>query len=92
MRRKRLGSLMTSAQYVEVQKEAPALIGWVDSLLEELLNAQFSPEARAARGRAGLAASAPALIAECRSQGQATLHPGSTRAKPRSWRQVCLSP
>ena len=67
--RKRLGALMASGQYVEVQKEAPALIARVDSLLEELVNAQFSPEARAARGRAGLAASAPALIAECRSQG-----------------------
>lgn len=68
-RRKRLDAMMARGEYIEVQKEGPNLISWMDTTLEELVNAEFSPEARAARGRAGLAASAPALIAECRSQG-----------------------
>jgi len=68
-RRQQLNALLARDQFIEVQKQAPLLVEWLDAQLEELVNAQFTPEARAARGRAGLAASAASLVAECQARG-----------------------
>lgn len=68
-RRQQLNALLAGDRFIEVQKQAPLLTEWLDARLEELVNAQFTPEARAARGRAGLAASAASLVAECQARG-----------------------
>jgi hypothetical protein len=70
-RRAALGRMLAAEQWMDIQKQAPLVAQWVFADIEERVNAQFSPEARLQRGRAGLSLSAASLAGECERRGVA---------------------